>query len=130
MSDGIDMSSARQVLIDKHGKRVEVPARVRADMLREQQEHSDFVRWLETIEQAKSPSDLDNFLMREMAKNLTDGDSAFTPDRLVRAFEMMHRHGDRQGRIALEKRDAELAREMARQDRSQQMPANPNNKPK
>ena len=35
-----------------------------------QQEFDSFLRWLETIESAKRPADLDNFLMREMATQL------------------------------------------------------------
>ncbi len=91
--------------------------RARASMeteRRRREEFDSFLQWMEQIERAKSPADLDDFLMREMAMQLQGGTSAFTPDRLVRAFETLQRHGERQGRIELEKRDAELAREMER----------------
>lgn len=80
-----------------------------------QREFDDFVRWLEEIERAASPDDLDNFLMREMAKQLQGETTVFSADRMVRAQEMLQRHGESEGLRRLEKRDAELAREMARQ---------------
>ena len=86
---------------------------------RRREEFDSFLQWMEQIEQAKSPADLDDFLMRELAMQLQGGTSEFTPERLIRAFETLQRHGERQGRIELEKRDAALAREMARHPRSQ-----------
>lgn len=87
-----------------------------------QQEFDDFRHWLETIESAKRPADLDNFLMREMATQLQGGHSEFTPDRLIRAFEVMQRHGQTRGMAELEKRDAELARELSREPPKKRMP--------
>ncbi len=118
-----DMSSTDPSFVDKRAEAEALrdhPERVRA-----QQEHFDFIRWMETIETAKSPADLDTFLMREMAKTLSGGTSQFTPDRLIRAFEMMHRHGETEGLRALEKRDAVLARELSREPPKKRMPPVP-----
>ncbi len=78
-------------------------------------EFDEFVRWLEEVERAASPKDLDNFLMREMAKQLQGGEPLFSADRMVRARELLQRHGEAEGMRRLEKRDAALAREMERQ---------------
>lgn len=95
--------------------------------VREQQrkEFESFLRWMDTIEQAKSPADLEDFLMREMATHLRGGSSEFTPDRLIRAFETMDRHGETAGLRALEKLDAELARELLRERPKKRMPPIP-----
>lgn len=128
---GAAVSSTDPSFVDARGLRAESEAfREDPDRLRARQEHLDFVRWLETIESAKSPSDLDTFLMREMAKTLSGGDAQFTPDRLIRAFEVMHRQGQPRGLSELEKRDAEIAREVARQDRSRHVPPRANRQPK
>ena len=92
---------------------------------REVREFASFLLWMGEIESAASPSDLDNFLMREMAVQLQGGYSEFTPDRLIRAFETMHRHGDIEGKRALEKLDAELDREMSRQASNNRKPRAP-----
>ena len=48
--------------------------KAQADFARHQQQaFEEFLRWMETIENAKSPADLDNFLIREMALHLQDG---------------------------------------------------------
>lgn len=83
-----------------------------------QGEFGDFLRWMERIESAESPDVLDNFLMYELAKQLQGGKSQFTPDRLIRAFETMNRHGEQEGMTQLRNRDKALAEEMARHQRS------------
>ncbi len=92
--------------------------------VREQQrkEFASFLRWMDTIETAKSPADLEDFLMREMATQLRGGSSEFTPDRLIRAFETMEQHGEAAGLRALEKLDADLARKMLRERPKQRKP--------
>ena len=92
--------------------------------VREQQrkEFASFLRWMDTIETAKSPADLEDFLMREMATQLRGGSSEFTPDRLIRAFETMEQHGEAAGLRALEKLDADLARKLLRERPKQRMP--------
>ena len=83
-----------------------------------QGEFNDFLRWMERIEQAESPEALDNFLMRQMALQLQSGNAKFTPDRLIRAFETMNRHGELKGMQQLQQRDKELAREIERHKQS------------
>ena len=84
---------------------------------RAKQEFDRFVRWMQTIENAKSPADLDDFLMREMATHLQGGQSEFTPDRLIRAFETMKRHGDVKGMMQLQKIDPDVAKAMSQQQK-------------
>ncbi len=80
-----------------------------------QQEFEDFLRWLETIEKAKSPSDLEGFLMREMAKYLQGESTQFESERVLRAHEVLDRFGEKEGLKRLEHVDPELAREIRRQ---------------
>ena len=82
---------------------------------RQQQEFDEFVRWMEQIEHAKSPTDLEDFLMREMAKQLQGGESQFTPDQLIQAFQATQQRGIDDGIKHLQKIDPEVAKEMARQ---------------
>ena len=89
---------------------------------REAEEFEGFRQWMSEIERAESPADLEDFLMREMAKQLQGVQSDFTPARLIRAFETLQQHGEARGMAALEKRDAELARKMARHPRSKPVP--------
>ncbi len=89
---------------------------------RQQQEFGDFLRWMARIEQAKSPADLEDFLMREMAKHLQGGASEFTPDRLIHAFEMVNRHGDAAGMVHLQALDPDIAKAMSRHPQSKRVP--------
>ena len=88
----------------------------------QRKEFESFLRWMGAIESAKSPADLEDFLMREMATQLGGGSSEFTPDRLIRAFETMEQHGETAGLRALEKLDADLARKMLRERPKQRKP--------
>lgn len=108
---------------DKSVRAVEAAQQARADFAREQQQgFEDFLRWMERIEQAKSPAEFDNFLMREMAKQLQGGEAQFTPDRLIRAFETFNRHGDAEGLTQLQKTDPDIVRAMSRQRHNKQAP--------
>ncbi len=82
---------------------------------RQQQEFEDFLQWMETIENAKSPADLEDFLMREMAKQLRGESPDFSSDRLIRAFETMQRHGKTDAIPHLQKIDPDLAKAMSKQ---------------
>lgn len=95
----------------------------------QQQEVESFLRWMDQIEHAQSPEDLDDFLMRELATQLRGDVSAFTPERLIRAYETMHKHGEAAGMRELEKLDAELAREMLRHQPKNKVPPRPQNTP-
>ncbi|MYF55726.1 hypothetical protein F4225_08210 [Candidatus Poribacteria bacterium] len=89
---------------------------------RAKQEFDRFVRWMQTIENAKSPADLEDFLMREIATQLQGGQSAFTPDRLIRAFETIERHGDAKGMRQLQKIDPDVAKAMSQQQKRNHVP--------
>ncbi len=67
---------------------------------RQQQEFDAFVRWMEQVEHAKSPTDLEDFLMREMAKQL---------------FQATQQRGIDDGIKHLQKIEPEVAKEIARQ---------------
>ncbi len=96
----------------------EVAEKARADFLLHQQqkqlEFEGFLRWMEQIERAKSPADLDDFLMREMARTLQGEASDFETDRLIRAYETMTRYGKTEGLTKLRQRDPEMAKAMSR----------------
>ena len=82
---------------------------------RQQQEFDAFLRWVEAIESAKSPSDLEDFLMHEMAKHLQGEATRFESERVLRAHEVLDRFGEKEGLKRLEQVDPELAREIRRQ---------------
>ncbi len=117
-ASGVSPDAQRALMAQEHAETV-------GRREREVREFESFLLWMGEIESAASPSDLDNFLMREMAVQLQGGYSEFTPDRLIRAFEMMHRHGESEGKRALEKLDAELDREMSRQASKNKKPRAP-----
>lgn len=77
---------------------------------REEQDFAMFLAWLARIESVESPQDLDNFLMREVLKHLRGESSAFSPDRLMRAYELFQEHGDAEGINHLQKIDPDLAK--------------------
>ena len=79
-----------------------------------QREFKSFLRWMEAIERAKSPADLEDFLMREMAKTLQGEEIQFEPDRLIRAYETMERYGETEGLTQLRALDREVADAMLR----------------
>ncbi len=82
---------------------------------REQQDFEEFLRWMETIEGAKSPADLEDFLMHEMAKYLQGESTHFESERVLRAHEVLDRFGEKEGLKRLEQVDPELARAIRRQ---------------
>lgn len=75
---------------------------------------NDFLQWAETIINADSPMDTNNFLMKEMEAHLKGGQPQFEPERIVRAFEIMERYGPAEGIKRLQKADAELAKQVQR----------------
>ena len=98
------------------------------DPQRQQQAFDDFLRRMAAAERQKSSQVADTFLMREMAKQLQGNKTALTSRELLRAFSAV-RQRQTQGKRHLEKMDAERAREMARQQRSQSVPPKANNPP-
>ncbi len=81
---------------------------------RSQKELDDFLQWAETIMNADSPMDTNNFLMKEMEAHLKGGQAQFDPDRIVRAFETMERYGAAEGIKRLQKADPDLAKQVQR----------------
>ena len=81
------------------------------------QEFKDFLRWIETIENAKSPADLDDFLMHEIAKQLQGEKTEFSSERLIRAYETFQQHGDTEGIKQLKNTDPELERAVSQHNK-------------
>ena len=79
-----------------------------------QKELNDFLQWAETIMNADSPMDTNDFLMQEMEAHLKGGQAQFDPDRIVRAFETMERYGPAEGIKRLQKADPDLAKQVQR----------------
>ena len=79
-----------------------------------QKELDDFLQWAETIMNAASLMDTNNFLMKEMEAHLKGGQTQFDPERIVRAFETMKRYGAAEGIKQLQKADPDLAKQMQR----------------
>ncbi len=79
---------------------------------RSQKELDDFLQWAETIMNADSPMDTNNFLMKEMEAHLKGGQTQFDPDRIVRAFETMERYGPAEGIKHLQKADPDVAKQV------------------
>ncbi len=79
-----------------------------------QQEFDDFLKWMQTIENATSPSELDDFLMHEMAWHLQGGDMRFTADRLIRAYETLNHYGETEGILRLKKIDPNIVKAMSK----------------
>ncbi len=77
-----------------------------------QKELDDFLQWAETIMNADSPMDTNNFLMKEMEAHLKGGQAQFEPDRIVRAFETIERYGPAEGIKHLQKADPDLAKQV------------------
>lgn len=104
---------------DAEASRVAASEQAREAFVQEQQEtqqdFEEFLRWMEAIEGAKSPTDLEDFLMREMAKHLQGESTQFESERVLRAHEVLDRFGEKEGLKRLEQVDPELAREIRRQ---------------
>ena len=88
-----------------------------AKQAKQSQEFEGFLRWLEAIETARSPADLDDFLMREMGFQLQGSGSEYSPDRLIRAFETLQREGKSAGMTKLKRLDPDIARAMSEQQK-------------
>lgn len=92
-----------------------------------QREFESFLRWMEAIERAESPADLEDFLMREMARTLQGEGGQFAPDRLIRAYETMERYGKTEGLTKLSTLDREVAEAMLQARPSHRKPPQRNN---
>ncbi len=74
-----------------------------------QKEFDEFIKWAERIMHEDSVRDTEDFLARELAIHLKGGKSEVSPERLVRAFELMERHGRTNGLERLKNKDPDLA---------------------
>ena len=81
---------------------------------RAQKEFDDFLQWMESIENAASPIDTNNFLIKEMEAHLKGGTATFDTERIIRAFETMERYGAAEGIKQLQKNDPEVAKQIQR----------------
>ena len=74
-----------------------------------QKEFDAFIKWAERIMQEDAERETEDFLARELAVHLKGGKSTVSPERLVRAFELMERHGRTNGLERLKNKDPDLA---------------------
>ncbi len=79
-----------------------------------QEELDKFIKWAERIMHEDSVRDTEDFLAQELAIHLAGGKSEVSPERLVRAFELMERHGRTKGLRRLKEKDPDLATAMER----------------
>ncbi|MDE0396208.1 MAG: hypothetical protein OXL96_00230 [Candidatus Poribacteria bacterium] len=77
-----------------------------------QEEFDKFIKWAERTMHEDSVRDTDDFLAQELAVHLAGGKSEVAPERLVRAFELMERHGRTNGLRRLKEKDPDLAAAM------------------
>ena len=112
-------SPSEQKTVDSERERAVAAAkRAHDDFLRHQElsqkEINDFLQWAETIMNAESPMDTNNFLMKEMEAHLKDGTATFDPERIIRAFEILERYGAKEGIKHLQKSDPDVAAQVQR----------------
>ena len=79
-----------------------------------QKEFDAFIKWAERIMHEDSVRGTEDFLAQELRTHLKGGKAAVSPERLVRAFELMERHGRTNGLERLKDKDPELAVEVER----------------
>ena len=94
-----------------------------------QKEFDEFMKWAEIIMEAGPAMETNNFLLQELAAHLRGGETKVAPERLVRAFEMMERHGRTRGLQRLKNKDPDLAAEVERLLKEKRHPPRHNNPP-
>ena len=87
-----------------------------------QKEFDEFIKWAERIMHEDSRMDTNDFLAQELRSHLKGGKAEVSPERLVRAFELMERHGRTNGLERLKDKDPELAVEVERLLEEKQQP--------
>lgn len=92
-----------------------------------QKEFDEFIKWAESIMHEESAIDTNDFLLKELAAHLKGGKTEVSPERLVRAFEMIERHGRTSGLQRLQEKDPGLAAEVQRFLEEKQQPSRRNN---
>ncbi len=71
-------------------------------------ELAGFLQWAGAI-MRDTPIETNNFLAKALESHLLGRKTTFTPERIVRAFEMMERNGQIEGMKLLQQRDPELS---------------------
>ena len=116
---------------NKKGQKATRAEAARAEFQRQQaaaqKEFDEFIKWAESIMNADAPLDTNNFLAKELEAHLKGGKTKVAPERLVRAFEMIQRHGETKGFQRLKEKDPELAAEVERFIEEKQQPSHRNN---
>ena len=92
-----------------------------------QKEFDAFIKWAERVMLEDDAVDTPDFLTKELAAHLRGGKTEVTPERLVRAFEMIERHGRTSGLQRIKAKDPELAAEVQRFLEEKQQPDRRNN---
>ena len=95
----------------------------------EQKEFDAFIRWAENIMREDAAIDTTDFLAEELRSHLKGGKAEVSPERIVRAFEMIERHGRTSGLQRLKDKDPELAAEVERRLEQKRQPPRRNNPP-
>lgn len=88
-----------------------------------QKEFDEFMKWAEAVMDANAAMETNDFLTQELAAHLRGGETKVTPERLVRAFELMERHGRTRGLQRLKDTDPDLAAEVERLLEEKQQPS-------
>ena len=90
-------------------------------------EFDEFIKWAARVMLEDDAVDTHDFLAKELAAHLRGGKTEVTPERLVRAFEMIDRHGRTIGLQRLKEKDPEFAKKMQRFFEEKQQPSRRNN---
>lgn len=77
-----------------------------------QQEFEEFLKWAESIMNGEESIEPEDFLTKEFAAHLKGGKTRYSPERTIRAYEMIERYGPEEGLRRLKEKDAELAEEI------------------
>ena len=75
----------------------------------EKQELNDFLDFAQTVLNANSPMNTNNFLLKDMEAFFKGGQPKFAPARIIRAFETFERYGAKEGIKHLRKSDPPVA---------------------
>lgn len=93
----------------------------------EQQAFDTFMKWAENTMNAEKSLD---FLSIEMAAHLKGRQAMFSPERLIRAYELIERSGFEEGLHLIRSKDPELAKQIERWTEKRQNPDRKNSRRK
>ena len=77
-----------------------------------QQEFEEFLKWAESIMNGEESFEPEDFLTKEFAAHLKGGKTRYSPERTIRAYEMIEQYGPEEGLKRLKEKDPELAEEI------------------